>query len=112
LVASGLRRLHRYGRAFPMARPRSLLCSGGWHRLEGRRRQAARSSARAVQAAERLAMPWELARAHLELGRQLAGDERSPLGLDRDAHLARATAGFQAMGCRADLEAVSRTGTG
>jgi hypothetical protein len=112
LAASGLRRLHRYGRAFPMARPRSLLCSGGWHRLEGRRRQAARSWARAVQAAEPLAMPWELARAHLELGRQLAGDERSPLGLDRDAHLARAAAGFQAMGCRADLEAVSRTGTG
>jgi len=50
-------------------------------------------------------MPWELARAHLELGRQLAEGERSPLGLDRAAHLARATAGFEAMGCRADLEA-------
>ena len=104
-AATGLRRLHRYGRVFPMARPRGQLCSGCWYRLEGRRAQAVRSWARAAQTAERLAMPWELARAHLELGRQLAGSERSPLGLDRAAHLDRAAAGFEAMGCRADLEA-------
>jgi predicted ATPase/DNA-binding SARP family transcriptional activator len=103
---AGLRRLHRYGRVFPMARPRGLLAAGCWHRLEGRPRPAARSWARAVRAAERLAMPWELARAHLELGRQLAGDGRSPLGLDRSGHLERAAAGFEAMGCRADLAAV------
>ena len=88
-----------------MARPRGLLGSGCWHRLEGRPRPAARSWARAVQAAERLAMPYELARAHLELGRQLAGTERSLLGLDRSGHLERAAAGFEAMGCRADLAA-------
>jgi DNA-binding SARP family transcriptional activator/predicted ATPase len=105
-AAAGLRRLRRYGRAFPMARPRGRLAAGCWHRLEGRPRQAARSWARAVQAAERLAMPYELARAHLELGRQLAGAERSPLGLDRAACLDRAAAGFEAMGCRADLAAV------
>ncbi|HEX5878360.1 MAG TPA: BTAD domain-containing putative transcriptional regulator [Actinomycetota bacterium] len=105
-ATAGLRRLHRYGRAFPMARPRGLLDAGSWHRLEGRPRQAARSWARAVQAAERLAMPYELARAHLELGRQLAGTERSPLGLDRSGHLERAAAGFAALGCRADLAAV------
>jgi hypothetical protein len=50
-------------------------------------------------------MPYELARAHLELGRQL-GVERSPLGLDRAGHLERAAAGFAAIGCRADLAAV------
>jgi DNA-binding SARP family transcriptional activator/predicted ATPase len=105
-ATAGLRRLQRYGRAFPMARPRGRLAAGGWYRLEGRRRQAARSWARAVQAAERLAMPYELARAHLELGRQLAGVERSPLGLDRTGHLERAAAGFAAIGCRADLAAV------
>ena len=88
------------------AQPRDLLCSGHWHRLEGRWGQAARSWARAIQAAERLAMPYELARAHLELGRQLAEAERSPLGLDRAAHLDRAAAGFEAMGSRADLAAV------
>jgi DNA-binding SARP family transcriptional activator/predicted ATPase len=105
-ATAGLRRLQRYGRVFPMARPRGRLAAGGWHRLEGRRRQAARSWARAAQAAERLAMPYELARAHLELGRQLAGVERSPLGLDRTGHLERAAAGFAAIGCRADLVAV------
>jgi hypothetical protein len=105
-AGAGLRRLHRYGRAFPMARPRGQLAAGGWHRLEGRRRQAARSWARAVQGAERLAMPWELARAHHELGRQLAEGQGSSLGLDRAGHLERAAAGFAAMGCRPDLAAV------
>jgi predicted ATPase/DNA-binding SARP family transcriptional activator len=105
-AAAGLRRLHGYGRSFPMARPRGRLGSGSWHRLEGRPRQAVRSWVRAVQAAERLAMPYELARAHLELGRQLAGAERSPLGLDQAAHLDRAAAGFEAMGCRDDLATV------
>jgi hypothetical protein len=40
------------------------------------------------------------------VGRQLAGVERSPLGLGRTGHLERAAAGFAAIGCRADLAAV------
>ena len=107
-AATGLRRLDRYSRAFPMARPRARLCLGSWQELEGRRRQAVRSWAGAVQAAERLAMPWELARGQLELGRHLAPGERGPDGLDREALLQRATAGFQAMGCAAAVEAASR----
>jgi predicted ATPase len=107
-AATGLRRLDRYSRAFPMARPRARLCLGSWQELEGRRRQAVRSWAGAVQAAERLAMPWELARGQLELGRHLAPGERGPDGLDREALLERAAAGFQAMGCAADVEAAGR----
>jgi hypothetical protein len=35
-------------------------------------------------------MPWELARAHYELGRHLAGGERSPFGPKKTEHLDRA----------------------
>jgi hypothetical protein len=111
-VATSLRRLERYSRAFPMARPRARLCLGSWQELEGRPRQAVRSWSGAVQAAERLAMPWELASGQRELGRHLAPGERGPGGLDRDALLERAAAGFEAMGCRADAEAEAARGLG
>jgi predicted ATPase/DNA-binding SARP family transcriptional activator len=104
-AAAGLRRLDRYSRAFRMARPRARLCLGAWRELEGRRPRAVRSWAGAVEAAERLAMPWEVASGQLELGRHLAPGERSPGGLDRDALLERAAAGFAAMSCPFDAEA-------
>jgi predicted ATPase/DNA-binding SARP family transcriptional activator len=104
-AATGLRRLERYSRAFPMGRPRTRLCLGSWQELEGHRRQAVRSWSGAVQAAERLAMPWELASGQRELGHHLAPGERGPGGLDRDALLERAAAGFEALGCRADADA-------
>jgi hypothetical protein len=99
-AAAGLRRLERYARTFPMARPRARLCQGAWQELEGRRRAALRSWARAVEAAERLAMPWELAWGRRELGRHLGLGERAPNGLDGPALLEQAAAGFEAMGCR------------
>ena len=97
---AGLRRLEGYARTFPMARPRARLCRGAWQELEGRRRPALRSWARALVAAERLAMPWELAWARHELGRRLGPGERASGGLDGPALLERAAAGFEAMGCR------------
>jgi len=103
-AATGLRRLDRYSRTFPMARPRARLCLGAWQALEGHRRPAVRSWARAVEAAERLAMPWELAWGQLQLGRHLGPGERAPNGLDGAALLERAAAGFEAMGCRAEVE--------
>jgi predicted ATPase/DNA-binding SARP family transcriptional activator len=105
-AARGLRRLRRYARSFPMARPRALTCLGWSRWLDGRRRPAMRAWARAVREAERLRMPDELARAHAELGRHLAAGERSPLGLDRAGHLERALAGFDAAGSGADLRRV------
>jgi hypothetical protein len=103
-ATAGLRRLERYARTFPMARPRARLCRGAWQELEGRRRSALRSWARAVEAAERLAMPWELAWGQLQLGRHLGPGERAPDGLDGPALLERAEAGFEAMGCHATTE--------
>jgi hypothetical protein len=98
-AAAGLRRLERYARTIPMARPRARLCRGAWQALEGHRRPALRSWARAVEAAERLRMPWELAWGQLELGRHLGPGEHAPDGLDGPALLERAEAGFGAMGC-------------
>jgi hypothetical protein len=63
---------------------------------------ARRAWTRTIGEAERLAMPWELANAHHQLGRHLAPGERSPLGLDRTGHLERARSSFEALGCRTD----------
>jgi hypothetical protein len=101
-AAAGLRRLRRYARSFPMARPRALACLGWSHWLHGRHGPARRAWTGAIGEAERLAMPWELAHAHAELGRHLAAGERSPLGLDRTGHLDRATSTFEELGCRTD----------
>jgi hypothetical protein len=87
-----------------MARPRARLCQGAWQELEGHRRAALRSWARAVEAAEQLAMPWELAWGRLELGRHLGPGERAPNGQDGPALLERAAAGFEAMGCPPAVE--------
>jgi predicted ATPase/class 3 adenylate cyclase len=95
----GLRRLRRYARSFPMARPRALTCQGWYHWLESRHRVALKAWAQAVQESERLAMPWELARAHYELGRHLADSERSSFGLQKAEHLDQARGILEALGC-------------
>jgi hypothetical protein len=101
-AAIGLRRLRRYARSIPMARPRALACLGWSHWLHGRQGAAHRAWTRAIGEAERLAMPWELAHAHHQLGRHLAAGQRSRLGLDRTVHLDRARLTFEALGCRTD----------
>ena len=111
-ATAGLRRLERYARTFPMARPRARLCQGAWQELEGRRRAALRSWTRAVEVAEGLAMPWELALGQLELGRHLGPGERAPNGLDGSALLEQAAAGFEAMGCHPVPEPAGSRGPG
>jgi predicted ATPase len=108
-AAAGLRRLRRYARTFPMARPRALVCLGWSQWLQGRQGAAHRAWTRAIREAERLAMPWELANAHHQLGRHLAAGERSPFGLDQIEHLDRARSIFEALGCRTELLASART---
>jgi hypothetical protein len=82
-AAAAVRRLRGYARTFPMARPRALICLGWYAWLDGRAGSARRAWARAVGAAERLQMPYELARAHYELGRHLTPGQRSPLAWTR-----------------------------
>jgi hypothetical protein len=105
-ATAAVRRLRRYARTFPVARPRALICAGWLAALDGRTHRALRLWARAVRAAEEVAMPYERARAHDELGRRLAPGQRSPLGLDSSGHLASAGAGYRALGCRAELRDV------
>jgi predicted ATPase/DNA-binding SARP family transcriptional activator len=104
-TATGVRRLRAYARYYPMARPRALICLGWSEWLAGRHGRAARAWARAAREAERLRMPYELARAHYELGRHLTPGDRSPLDLDWRDHLEQAMAEFEAIGCRTDLAA-------
>jgi predicted ATPase/DNA-binding SARP family transcriptional activator len=112
-ATTGLRRLRRYARSFPMALPRALTCVGSFHALDGRHGAARRAWARAAREAERLAMPWELARAHQELGGHLGADERSSLGLDRAAHLQRAGTILASLGCPVtDPEQVAEPASG
>jgi predicted ATPase len=101
-ATAAVRRLRRYARTFPMARPRALICTGRQAVQDGRPGRALRAWTRAVRAAEELGMPYERARAHDQLGRLLAPGQRSPLGLDRAGHLALAGQGYQALGCRAE----------
>jgi tetratricopeptide (TPR) repeat protein len=113
LTVAAVRRLHRYAQRFPMARPRALLCQGLLAVADGHAGRARRAWVRAAAEAEALGMPYELARAHEELGRRLPPGRRSALGLDRSGHLALAATGFETAGCHADLRrvrAVARAG--
>jgi hypothetical protein len=105
-TATAVRRLSAYARYNAMARPRAQICVGWSEWLAGRHGRAARAWARAAREAERLRTPYELARAHYELGRHLGPEDRSPLDLHGREHLDRARAGFEAIGCRTDLAAV------
>ncbi|WSG36091.1 hypothetical protein OHA72_32335 [Dactylosporangium sp. NBC_01737] len=61
--AAAVRRLWRFARAYPMARPRARIVLGRHHVLRGRIRAALRAWASAARDAERLRMPPEAARA-------------------------------------------------
>ncbi|WP_433288003.1 ATP-binding protein [Micromonospora sp. CA-244673] len=105
-AAAALRRLRRYARTVPMARPRALICAGWYSWLDGRAGAARQAWVRAVGEAARLQMPYELARSHYELGRHLAPGQRSPLSLSGSEHLEEAMAGFRGAGCSGDLHRV------
>ncbi|MET0415183.1 MAG: BTAD domain-containing putative transcriptional regulator, partial [Actinoplanes sp.] len=56
MAAAALRRLGRYARRVPMARPRALICLGWYRWLDGRPGAARRAWVRAIREAERLRM--------------------------------------------------------
>jgi adenylate cyclase len=86
---------------FPIGRPEVLLAGGSlaWHR--GKPAAAMKRWRRAAAAAARLGLPYEQARAHVEIGRHLAAG--SP---ERWQHLADAAAVFDRIGCAWELARV------
>ena len=96
-----LRAARRYARLFPIGRPEVLLASGNLAWQLGRRRTAIKRWRRAIAEAARLDMPYETARAHLEIGRHL-----SPATPERWRHLSNAAATFDRLGCAWELARV------
>jgi hypothetical protein len=88
--------LHRLARVFPIAAPPAWRQQGLYEWLAGRPAGAAQAWRRAVTAAEELAMPYEQALAHYELGRHLTDP----------AHLAQAAHLFTRLGAAYDLARV------
>ena len=90
--------LRSFARAFAFGEPFSLLCNGQEAWLSGWTGAALRTWRRGVERAVELAMPYEEARARLELGRHL------PLEApEREAHLSRARELFQRLEAAVDL---------
>ncbi|MEM7587482.1 MAG: hypothetical protein AAF560_29100, partial [Acidobacteriota bacterium] len=63
------------GHMFAICRPDALRCDGMLDALAGRRRRALRKWRQSLAAAHELAMPYEQARAHLELARHLPAED-------------------------------------
>lgn len=93
--------LRRFARIFPLGRPRSWLCRGLLQWLSGHPARARSSWRRGLRESERMAMPYEQARAHLEIGRHLAAGDPA-----RHSHLARAEELFARLGAAPDLARV------
>ncbi|WNG22566.1 AAA family ATPase [Cystobacter fuscus] len=87
-----------FARTFAVGEPFSLLCTGQEAWLSGRSEAALRLWQSGIQRAVDLAMPYEEARARLELGRHLPLE--SP---EREAHLWRARELFQRLEAAVDL---------
>jgi tetratricopeptide (TPR) repeat protein len=83
-----------YARRFRLGEPPMLLWKGTLAWLSGREWQARRLWTRALESSQRLHMPYERARAHLELGRH-----EPPDAAERTRHLEAAIQQFEQLGC-------------
>lgn len=88
-----------FARIFRFAEPSAGLVNGQFKRISGHRAQAARFFERVIERAEALSMPYEWARAKVELARILPRD-----GAERDMHLRAALELFDQIGAVFDAE--------
>jgi tetratricopeptide (TPR) repeat protein len=95
--------LRQYARRFALGRPQWLIWDGVGAWAERRRGRARRRWDRAVELATTLNMPYERARARLEMGRHLGyGDPAGRRSLDE------ALAAFERLGCEHDAARTRR----
>jgi class 3 adenylate cyclase/tetratricopeptide (TPR) repeat protein len=90
--------IERYARVNPPARARALLWRGCAEWLDGRTEAAKAMWRRSMADATRFALPYEVARAHYEMGRRLSKTDP-----ERREHLTKAEEGFR--GLKADADA-------
>ncbi len=83
--------LKRFAKSFPIGQPRALLWEGLDYCLRGDPKTANRLWQRALSAAERLGMTYDIALAEYQIGRHATG-------LQREARLARARGLFESCG--------------
>jgi tetratricopeptide (TPR) repeat protein len=89
--------LRQFARVFPIGQPRAWLFQGFYDWLDGKPAKARQAWRKGLAAAQKLAMPYDEALAHFEIGRHASGDER------RD-HLDRAADIFERLGAEYDLQ--------
>jgi class 3 adenylate cyclase len=91
--------MQTFARIFPIGRPRTYMLLGWYDWLDGKTESAPKRWAKSLRIAERLAMPYEQARAHFELGRHT-------VGATRQQHLGHAAALFSKLGMTYWLERI------
>jgi hypothetical protein len=101
-AGQAVKALKQFARAFPFAGPRALLWEGAYAWQAGRPGQARAAWAKGLDAAEKLAMPYEQGLLHDAIGRHLPPDDPA-----RAEHLRRAAEFFAALGAGWDLARAS-----
>jgi hypothetical protein len=91
LARQAYRSMHRLARIFPIGQPGTWRRQGIFEWLSGKPDRARRAWQQSLAAAQQLAMPYEEALAHYEIGRHASGAER-------DSNLALADEHFQRLG--------------
>jgi serine/threonine protein kinase len=97
LAQRAVRGAEVYAGVFPIGKPFALLWSGRYAAIAGDAGKARRAWERCLAEAQRMGMPYEQGRAHLELGRLPAGAEP-----ERRGHLEKAAALFAELGTQPD----------
>jgi len=85
LARQACKNCQAYKRVFPIGQPRAWLYQGQYDWLAGKQRKAHKAWRKSLEAAQRLAMPYEQGLTHYQIGRHLPADHTA-----RQAHLSRA----------------------